>query len=142
MELKIYDSIIHGSLQPHGNQPPAEYSEISHLLDNIPPTLPELESRLQQIIGRNLQVNFNADTPVNITQFLNSQEYTQVTTDYFPPEIALLLPVATTQIQRFYYFVITAESQRIKLRLLQSVEILKDDVCSKQEVKEVLTLLA
>ena len=43
---------------------------------------------------------------------------------------------------KFYYIVITAESQRIKLRLLQSVEILKDDICSKQEVKEVLTLLA
>ena len=70
MKLDIYNSIIHGSLQPQGDQPPAKYSEISHLLDNVPPTLPELESRLQQIIGKNLQVNFNADTPVNITQFL------------------------------------------------------------------------
>ncbi|MDR2119910.1 MAG: hypothetical protein LBP64_03425 [Tannerella sp.] len=41
MGLKIYDSIIHGSLQPQGDRLPAEYSEISHLLDNTPPTLPE-----------------------------------------------------------------------------------------------------
>ncbi|MDR2064114.1 MAG: hypothetical protein LBP85_00145 [Prevotellaceae bacterium] len=142
MELKIYDSIIHGSLQPQGDQPPAEYAEISRLLADIPPTLPELENRLQQVICRNLQVNFNADVPVNIAQFLNNQEYTQVAADYFSPEIALPLPAATTLIQRFYFFVITAEAHRIKLRLLQSVEILKDDICGKQEVKEVLTLLA
>jgi hypothetical protein len=142
MELKIYDSIIHGSLQPQGDQPPAEYVEISRLLADIPPILPEIENKLQQVIGRNLQVNFNADVPVNIAQFLNNQEYTQVAADYFPPEIALSLPSATTPIQRFYYFVITAEARRIKLRLLQSVDILKDDVCGKQEVKEVLTLLA
>jgi len=142
MELKIYDSIIHGSLQPQGDQPPAEYSEISHLLVDIPPTLPELESRLQLVIGRNLQVNFNADAPVNITQFLNNREYTQVSEDCFPPEIALTMPTVTTPMQRFYYFVITAEARRIKLRLLRSVEILKDDVCGKNEVKEVLTLLA
>ena len=142
MELKIYDSIIHGSLQPQSGQTPAEYSEISYLLDNVPPTLPEIESRLQQVIGRNLQVNFNADTPVNITQFLSNPNYTSVSADYFPPEISLPLPAATTTIQRFYYFVITAEAQRIKLRLLQSVEVLKDDICAKQEIINVLELLA
>jgi hypothetical protein len=129
-------------LQPQGDQPPAEYVEISRLLADIPSTLPELENRLQQVIGRNLQVNFNADVPVNIAQFLNKQEYTQVAADYFPLEIALPLHAATTPIQRFYYFVITAEARRIKLRLLQSVDILKDDICGKQELKEVLTLLA
>jgi hypothetical protein len=64
-------------LQPQSDQPPAEYAEISRLLADIPPTLPELENRLQQVIGRSLQVNFNADVPVNISQFLNNQGYTQ-----------------------------------------------------------------
>ncbi|MDR1371814.1 MAG: hypothetical protein LBJ17_01615 [Dysgonamonadaceae bacterium] len=142
MELKIYDSIIHGTLQPQGDQPPAHYSEISHLLQEIPVTLPELETRLNQVLGRNSQVNFNADMPVNITQYLSNQDYTSISSDYFPTEITLLLPRAATPIQRFYYFVITAEAQRIKLRLLQSIEILKDDVCVKEEIKAVLKLLA
>ncbi|MDR0505733.1 MAG: hypothetical protein LBH32_02790 [Dysgonamonadaceae bacterium] len=142
MELKIYNSIIHGALQPQGEQPPVHYSEISHLLQEIPATLLEIETRLNQVFGRNSQVNFNADTPQNITQFLSNQNYTQVALDYFAPEITLPLPQAQTPFQRFYYFVITAEAQRIKLRLLQSVEILKDDICGKQEVKGVLALLA
>jgi hypothetical protein len=142
MQLEIYNSIIHGALQPQGEQQPANYSEISHLLQEIPATLPELETRLNQVLGRNSQVNFNADTPQNITQFLSNPNYTQVALDYFAPEINLLLPQAAMPIQRFYYFVITAEAQRIKLRLLQSVEILKDDICGKQEVKGVLALLA
>jgi len=141
MELKIYDSIIHGSLQPQSGQTPANYSEISHLLGIIPPTLPEIESKLKQVIGRNLQVNFNADSPVNITPFLSNPHYTSVSEDYFSPEISLPLSVAATPIQRFYYFVITAEAQRIKLRLLQSVEVLKDDICAKEGIKEVLNLL-
>jgi hypothetical protein len=142
MKLEIYNSIIHGSLQPQGDQPPDNYSEISHLLQEIPATLPEIEIRLNQVSGRNSQVNFNADTPQNITHFLSNPKYTQVALDYFSPEIALSLPAATTPIQRFYHFVITAEAQRIKLRLLQSIEILKDDICAKQEIKDTLSQLA
>jgi hypothetical protein len=142
MNLDIYNNVIHGSLNPQSGQMPDNYSEISHLLDNCLDTLPEIENRLQQVIGRNLQVNFNADTPANITHFLSNPNYTQVLADYFPPEITLPLPTPQTPIQRFYYFVITVEAKRIKLRLLQSVEILKDDICGKQEVKGVLTLLA
>jgi hypothetical protein len=142
MELSIYNSIIHGSLQPQGEQPPAHYSEISHLLREIPATLPELETRLNQVLGRNSQVNFNTDVPVNITQYLNNQDYTSISTDYFTPEITLPLSAPQTQIQRFYYFVITVEARRIKLRLLQSVEILKDNVCAKEEIKAVLNLLS
>lgn len=142
MELPIYNSIIHGALQPQGEQPPIHYSEISHLLQGVQTTLPELEKRLNQVLGKNFQVNFNADTPQNISQFLSNSSYAQVALDYFAPEISLPLSQATMPYQRFYYFVITNEAQRIKLRLLQSVEILKDDICSKQEVKEVLALLA
>jgi hypothetical protein len=142
MELVIYNSIIHGTLQPQGEQPPAHYSEISHLLQEIPAVLPELETRLNQVLGKNSQVNFNADTPQNITQFLSNPNYTRIALDYFAPEITLPLPQATKPFQRFYYFVITAEAQRIKLRLLQSVEILTDDICGKQEIKGVLALLA
>jgi len=43
---------------------------------------------------------------------------------------------------RYYYFIITAEAQRIKFRLLQYVEILKDDICAKQEIIDVLESLA
>jgi hypothetical protein len=142
MQLTIYNSILHGNLHPQSVQTPDNYSEISHLLDKYPKTLPELESQLSQVLGRNLQVNFNADTPVNITQFLNSQNYTPVEVDYFPPEITLQLFVPQTPIQRFYHFLITAEAQRIKLRLLQSVEIVKDDICAKQEIKDTLSQLA
>jgi hypothetical protein len=141
MELAIYNSIIHGSLQPRGAQL-TDYSEISHLLGTIPETLPEIENRLKQVLGKKLQVNFDAGTPVNISQFLSNPNYTRIEVDYFPPEILFPVTVPQPPIQRFYYFIITAEAQRIKLRLLQSVEILKDDICAKQEVKEILKQLA
>jgi hypothetical protein len=142
MNITIYNTIIHGTLYPHSDQPPADYLEISHLLQEVPAALPEIETRLKQVLGKNSQVNFDADTPVNITQFLSNSNYTQIALDYFPPEIALPLPTPQTQNQRFYYFIITAEAQRIKLRLLQSVEILKDDICAKEEIKDVLRQLA
>jgi len=142
MELKIYDSIIHGSLQPQSGQTPTDYPEISHLLGNIPPMLPEIESRLNQVLSKKLQVKFNAGTPVNITRFLNNPDYTRIETDYFTPEISLPVLTPQTPSQRFYHFVIAAEALRIKLRLLQSVEVLKDDICAKQEIIDVLELLA
>ena len=142
MNIAIYNSIIHGSLSPQSGQTPVDYSEVSHLLDNCPNSLLEIESLLNRILGKNLQVNFNADNTVNIAQFLNNQDYTPVLLDYFPPKITLSIPVPHTPVQRFYYFIITTESQRIKLSLLQSVEILKDDICAKEEIKGVLKLLA
>ncbi len=142
MNLDIYNNIIHGNLNPQSGQPPAHYSEISHLLDNCPDTLFDIECRLNQILSENSQGNFNADTPVNITQFLSNANYTNIETDYFPPEINLPIPIPQTPMQRFYYFIITAEAKRIKLRLLQSVEILKDDICAKQEIINTLKLLA
>jgi hypothetical protein len=142
MNLNVYDSIIHGSLQPRSGQTPANYSEISHLLDNCPEFLREIEQRLLQILDRNTPIDFDADTPQNITQFLSNPNYTQVVSYYFAPEITLHLLAPQTPTQRFYHFVITAEAKRIKLRLLQSVEILKDDVCAKEEIKGTLTLFA
>jgi hypothetical protein len=142
MNLNIYNGIIHGSLQPRSGQTPVNYSEISHLLDNCPESLCEIEQRLLQILGRNSPVDFDADTPTNITQFLSNPNYTRVVSYCFVPEISSHLPVPQTPTQRFYHFVITAEAKRIKLRLLQSVEILKDDVCAKEEIKGALTLLA
>jgi hypothetical protein len=142
MELTIYNNIIHGSLNPQSGQATADYSEISHLLNNCPETLPEIEKLLNQILPRNSQVNFNADIPVNITQLLSNPNYTSIDVDYFPPEINLFLPVPQTPNQRFYYLVITAEAKRIKLRLLQSLETLKDDISTKAEIKGVLKLLA
>jgi hypothetical protein len=141
MELAIYNSIIHGSLQPRGAQLP-DYTEISHLLGNVPETLSEIESRLKQVLGKKLQFNFDTGSPINISGLLNNPTYTHIQADYFPPEI--LLPVTTPQTpsQRFYYFIVTTEAKRIKLRLLQYIDILKDDICAKQEVKEVLKLLA
>jgi hypothetical protein len=108
----------------------------------VPETLPEIESRLLQVLGKKLQVNFNAGAPVNISKFLSNPDYTCVETDFYPPEIAVQVPAPQTPSQRFYNFIITAEAQRIKLRLLQFVEILKDDICAKQEVKDVLEQLA
>ena len=142
MELAIYNNIIHGNLNPQKGEAVANYSEKSHLLNNCPETLPEIERLLNQILPRNSQVNFNADTPVNITQLLNNPNYTSIDVDCFPPKINLPLPAPQTINQRFYYFVITADEKRIKLRLLQSVEILKDDICAKQEIINVLKLLA
>lgn len=142
MELTIYNNIIHGSLNPQSGQAAADYSEIYHLLGNMPEALPEIERRLQQVLGKNSQMNFNADTPVNITQLLSNSNYTSINVDYFQPEINLPLPAPQTQIERYYYFVIIAEAKRIKLRLLQSVEILKDDICAKAEIKDVLKSLA
>ena len=141
MELTIYNSIIHGNLSPQSRQA-VDYSEISHLLNNCPKTLSEIERRLNQILPKNSQVNFNADISVNINQFLSNTEYTSIELDYFPPEISLPLPAPQTQNQRFYYFVINAEAKRIKLRLLQAVEVLKDNTCAKGEIKNVLKPLA
>jgi len=142
MELAIYNNIIHGSLNPQSGQTTADYSEISHLLNNCPETLPEIERLLNQIFPKNSQVNFNTDIPVNITSILSNPNYTSIDVDYFPPEIDLPLPARQAPNQRFYYFVITAEAKRIKLRLLQSVETLKDDISAKAEIKDVLKLLA
>ncbi|MDR3047413.1 MAG: hypothetical protein LBU51_07360 [Bacteroidales bacterium] len=142
MNLEIYNSILHGSLRPQSGQTPVGYSEISHLLDKCPTTLSEIENRLTQVLGNNLPVNFNTDTPANITQYLNNQDYTAIVIDYFPPEIMLSFPDTQIPIHRFYHFLITAESKRIKLRLLQSVETLKDDICAKQEIKDTLSQLA
>jgi hypothetical protein len=86
MNLEIYNSILHGSLQPQSVQTPANYSEISHLLDKRPETLPEIEIRLQQVLGSYLSVNFNKDIPVNINQYLDSQDYTPIEVDYFSPQ--------------------------------------------------------
>lgn len=142
MELTIYNSIIHGNLNPQNGQVPVDYSDIAHLLNNNLHTLPEVEKQLKQVLGKNNQVNFDADTPVNIAQFLSTQNYTSIEADYFPPDIALLMPSPQTPVQRFYYFIITTEAKRIKLRLLQSVEVLKDDICAKQEITNVLKLLS
>lgn len=142
MELAIYNNIIHGYLNPQSGQATANYSEISHLLNNCPEILPEIERLLNQILPRNSQVNFNADIPVNISSILSNPNYTSIAVDYFPPEIDLPLPAQQAPNQRFYYFVITTEAKRIKLRLLQSVETLKDDISAKAEIKDVLKLLA
>jgi len=142
MNLDIYNSIIHGNISPKIGLMPADYFDISHLLDNCPETLTEIESRLKEVLGKKLQVNFDAGVPVNISQFLSNPNYTRIEVDYFPPEILLPIAVPQTPTQRFYHFIITAEAKRLKLRLLQSVEILKDDICAKQEVKEVLKQLA
>ena len=142
IELEIYNSIIHGSLNPLNGWRPAEYSEIAGLLHNCPETLPEIENRLYQILDKNLQINLNACSPVNITRFLNKPNYTTVEPNYFPPEISGYLPLPQTPEQQFYCFLITAEAKRIKLCLLQSVDILKEDVCAKQEIINVLKLLA
>ncbi|GHV00823.1 hypothetical protein FACS1894159_07420 [Bacteroidia bacterium] len=142
MKLIIYNSILHGSLRPQSVQTPANYSEISYLLNKRPETLPEIETCLQQILGSYLSVNFNEDMPVSINQYFNNQDYTFIEVDYFLPNINLPLLAPQTPIQRFYYFVITTEAERIKLRLLQSIEMLKDDICAKQEIKDTLAQLA
>jgi len=102
----------------------------------------ELESRLTQVLGKGFKIDFNANTPVNINQFLINPLYTPVVIYHFPPEVSIQLPVAQSSMQRYYYFIISAEAKRIKLRLLQSVEILQDDICARQEIKDVLSQLA
>lgn len=139
MELKIYDSIIHGSLYPQGEQPPAQYSEISYLLGDMPENLTEIENRLNQILGK---IDFATDRPICTNQILINLQYTKIVLDYFLPDIKFSLPEAKNPAQRFYYFVITAEAERIKHCLLQAVDILKDDTCGKQEIKGVLNLLS
>ena len=142
MELTIYTAIIRDSLNPVSAQTGFDRYEINSLTETDPETLPEIENRLNRALGKHFQVNFNIGVPVNISRYLINPRYTVVETDYFPPEIVLSLPEPQTPDQRFYYFVITAEARRIKLRLLQFVEIWRDDVCAKEEVKDVLRQLA
>jgi len=142
MYLTIFQKIIHNHLHSQQMQTPVIYLGISHLLDNVPETLPEIENRLNQVLDENLKVNFNDGMPVNISRLLTNPVFTPIVVDYFPPEMELLSPPATTPSERYYYFLISAEARRIKLRLLQCVEILKDDCCAKEEIKEVLNLLS
>lgn len=142
MKLEIYDKIIHGILRPQNDETPTNYKEISHLLQEIPSTKKEIEKRINQVLGKNLQVQFNKEQPVNITKYLHESTYTPIVLDYFPPSVNLPLPTMETPQQRFYSYIITAEAQRIKLNLIQAVEILKDDLTAKHEVKEELKLLA
>jgi hypothetical protein len=142
MNLTLYNNILHGNLQPFNKQTAVNYIEISHLLNNCPEHLLELESRLTQVLGKGFQIDFNANTPVNINQFLSNPHYTPVVIYHFPPEVSIQLPVAQSSMQRYYYFIISAEAKRIKLRLLQSVAVLQDDICARQEIKDVLSQLA
>ena len=139
--MKIYNSILHGSLHPQTGLTPADFPDTSHVWDHCPETLTEIESRLKQVMGNILQLDFNTHTSININQYLNNQKYTPVFLDYFPPEIAFPIPEPQTRLQHFYFFLITAEAKRIKLHLLQSAEILKDDICTKQEIINTLKLL-
>jgi len=142
MKLTIYNSIIHGSLLPLTGQTPVIYSDTVHSLDHCPETLPEIETRLQQVLAENLIVDFYDDSPVDISRFLKNPVYTPVSVDFFPPEMTLPFPEPQSLIQRFYFFIISAEAKRIKLRLRQYVETLHDDTCARLEIVDVLNCLA
>ena len=142
MKLEIYHSIIHGSLQPQNSQLPANYPEISHILDSNPTSLKEIEGNLILILKDSIMLHFKDETAVNINQYINNPQYTPIIEDHYQPIIKLKQTPAKTPMDRFYRFIITNEAKRIQLQLYRSVEILKDDICSKQEVKDTLSLLA
>ena len=142
MKLEIYNSIIHGSLQPQNWQLPADYSALSHILDLRPTSLEDIERNLIKVLKGTLDLHFKDDNAVNINQFINNPQYTPINEDFYKPEIKLNLVSAQTPIERFYNFIITNEAKRIQLQLLKSVDILKDDICSRQEVKDTLSQLA
>lgn len=142
MKLEIYNSITHGSLQPQNWKLPADYSALSHILDLRPTSLEEIERNLNKVLKGILDLHFKDDNAVNINQFINNPQYTPIIEDFYKPEIKLNLISAQTPIERFYSFIITNEAKRIQLQLLKSVDILKDDICSRQEVKDTLSQLA
>jgi len=138
MNTEIYDSIIFGSLYPNESQLPENYSDISHLLNTIPDNLKEIEERLHQILNKNLQVNFDANKPINTNAFIDNPKYTPVIQDYYSPDINVSVQIGQSPIERYYSFIISAEAKRIKLSLIQYVDILQDNLRAKSEIKDTL----
>ena len=138
MNTEIYDSIIFGSLYPNESQLPENYSDISHLLNTIPDNLKEIEERLHQILNKNLQVNFDANKPINTNAFIDNPKYTPIIQDYYSPDINVSVQIGQSTIERYYSFIISAEAKRIKLSLIQYVDILQDNLRAKSEIKDTL----
>jgi hypothetical protein len=139
MELPIFQSIIHGSLRPNFEIKLDEYSSFSHLLNEIPDTLKEIEKRLKIVVGENLQLNFDDEQSINISQYISNPTFTPIPQYYFEPEIDLSKELTHNPINRFYTFVIQSEVKRIKLQSLGNAGIIKDDQITKSEIKNVLS---
>ncbi len=142
MKLEIYNSIIHGSLQPQKWQLPVDYTALSNFLDIRPTSLEDIERNLIKVLKGSLDLNFKDDNAVNINQLINNPHFKPIIEDFYKPEIKLNMVSAQTPIERFYNFIITNEAKRIQLQLIKSVDILKDDIFSRQEVKDTLSQLA
>ncbi len=142
MNPTIFNSILNGSLQPKNAQTKIPYSEIAHLLSKNPQTLPEIDQVLAAVLGQ-LQIVLKNDVQLkNTNDYYTNVDYTPIVLNSIEPEIEFAFPMQDSSFLRFYHFVITTEARRIKLRSLEAVEILKDDICSIEEIKDTLHQLA
>lgn len=138
MNLIIYNSIVNGNLRPNNLKDKINYSSIAHLLNKTPKTTPEAEQALTNILGKFEDLKFNENKQKNINDYFSATDYTPVSLPTIPPEIELTFPQQNTPELRFYNFVITTEALRIKSTLIESVELIKDDICSAEEIKDTL----
>lgn len=138
MNLIIYNSIVNGNLRPNSLKDKITYSSIAHLLNKTPRTTLEAEQVLINILGKFEDLKFNENKQKNINDYFNATDYTPISAAIIPPDIELTFAQLNTPELRFYYFVISTEGLRIKSTLIESVELIKDDICSAEEIKDTL----
>lgn len=151
MNLPIIQSIFHGALRPNlilsetridgklvlKSEDNLPYQELLRTISNIPTKLEDIEKLCLQTLGEYAQFDFLSEKPYCIAN-IAPDEFTSIPTFHFSANIQLEKPATKTPYLKFYETIITLESTRIKLALLNFADISKSDIDTRGAVKDTL----
>jgi len=136
MEIPVFDSIINGALQPNRSAKLASsFNTISRALSQLPDNLFRAEKVMKEQLGDYVPFSFDDERAVYIGL---DEEYHPVPQYKYPIVIDVFPAINDTPEHRFYSTIISSESKRIKMALIEFSAIAKADIDTKGEVKRTL----
>ena len=115
-----------------------DYQSLANAFSKLPTTLSGLEKLCIQHLSYYVTFNFENERPVNLSQVI-PHSYTPISKCYYPVDFQLFDYTPKHPFAMFYQNIIRTEMERVKLALLDYVQVTQSDIATKGEVEDTLS---